>query len=128
MYNQKTKFGSFLDPVADKLLINTSFIALAIMSLIPNWLSIIVVSRDIIIILGVAILCILNKKLIISPTYIGKITTMLQMLTILVALINILSFKLNIVLWFFIWGSTFFTILSGLDYIIITIKIFLRGI
>src|SRR6056297_586132 len=44
--NQKTRLGAFLDPLADKLLMTVSFIALAVRGLLPAWLAVLVVSRD----------------------------------------------------------------------------------
>ncbi len=52
--NQQTKLGSFLDPIADKILLSTSFVTLSVFGLIPSWLTVIVISRDFIILLGIA--------------------------------------------------------------------------
>ncbi len=49
---QKTKLGSILDPLADKLLLTSAFITLAILKLVPLWVVIIVFSRDLILISG----------------------------------------------------------------------------
>ena len=55
LLNRQTKLGSFLDPIADKILLATSFVTLSIFGLIPSWLTVIVISRDFIILLGIAI-------------------------------------------------------------------------
>ncbi|MFN2366306.1 MAG: CDP-alcohol phosphatidyltransferase family protein, partial [Desulfurivibrionaceae bacterium] len=47
--HQKTRLGAFLDPIADKFLLSTSFIVLAILGLAPTWLAIMAVSRDLLI-------------------------------------------------------------------------------
>lgn len=57
-FHQKTTLGAYLDPIADKLLLVTSYITLSILNIIPDWLTIIVISRDVIISLGVLILLI----------------------------------------------------------------------
>jgi cardiolipin synthase len=80
--DQKTKLGGFLDPIADKLLLSTSFIVLAIFGLAPSWLAIMAVSRDLLIITGIGILAWDNDFPAIQPTIDGKITTFLQVLTI----------------------------------------------
>ena len=53
--NQRTQLGAFLDPLADKLLLTTGFITLSVMHLIPLWVTILVVSRDIILMLGTVV-------------------------------------------------------------------------
>jgi cardiolipin synthase len=122
IWNQKSMFGFFCDPIADKLLINTSFIALAIMKFIPWWLAIIVLSRDILITLGVMAIYMVKKKMIISPTLIGKLTTTVQMLTILITLLNLWMKHLSLIVTFFVWISTLLTIVSGFDYFFIVTK------
>ena len=121
--NQRSKLGFFLDPVADKLLINTSFITLAIMGFIPMWLPVIVIARDILITLGVIAIYILKERQVISPTLIGKSTTMIQMLTIFFVLMNLWAGHLSKIVCFFIWISALLTIISGLEYIFVGSRI-----
>jgi len=120
--NQKTKLGFFLDPIADKLLINISFITMAVTRIVPLWLSITVFIRDIIIVSGVIVFQLIKLKHSYAPTTTGKITTMLQMLTILLALLKEVSHRYSMPLWFFIFICTFFTLLSGMDYVCLAIK------
>ena len=61
--NQQTVLGSYLDPIADKVLITSCFLALAILKVIPGWLAVVVISRDVIILLGISILSIMNIRL-----------------------------------------------------------------
>ena len=49
---QKTALGAYLDPIADKALLASSFVTLSILHVIPGWLAVIVISRDVIILLG----------------------------------------------------------------------------
>lgn len=56
LLHQRTVLGSYLDPAADKLLSASSFITLAILNILPGWLAVIVISRDVIICLGILIL------------------------------------------------------------------------
>lgn len=120
--NQKTRLGFFLDPIADKLLLNTSFIALAIIKFIPAWLAIVVISRDTIIVLGVTAFYMVNEKLLMSPTYLSKSTTTAQMLTIMMALLVHLVKRMSTILWFFVWFTAVLTIISGFDYIYIAAR------
>ncbi len=77
--NQRTKLGTFLDPLADKLLLTSGFISLSILHLVPSWLAILVVSRDIILLLGTAVAHLTNSPIDITPTLLGKGTTLLQL-------------------------------------------------
>lgn len=80
--HQKTDFGAFIDPVADKLLLVTSYLTLAVLDLLPSWLAVLVVSRDAIIVMGIGILFFNRKSFDIKPTYDSKATTFLQLVTI----------------------------------------------
>ncbi|HSA62989.1 MAG TPA: CDP-alcohol phosphatidyltransferase family protein [Nitrospiraceae bacterium] len=77
--NQRTRLGTFLDPLADKLLLTSGFISLSMLHLVPSWLVILVVSRDIILLLGTAVAHVTNTTIDITPTFLGKGTTLLQL-------------------------------------------------
>jgi cardiolipin synthase len=88
-FHQRTQIGAFLDPLADKLLLTSSFITLAFLKLpnkIPFWLTVTAISRDIIISIGVAVLFMLGTKFQIAPTWVGKLTTFFQVTLIIVVL------------------------------------------
>ena len=85
-FSQRTRLGSLLDPIADKLLLSTAFITLAIMKEIPVWLSVIVISRDVVIVLGVSILFFNQTFVEMKPTLYSKMTTFFQLLLILLVL------------------------------------------
>jgi cardiolipin synthase len=88
LMNQKTPLGAYLDPVADKLLVITSFVMLSSIGGVPMWLAVVVVSRDIFILLGYGIIYLLvEERLQIKPTRLGKFCTLLQLLTVGVALL-----------------------------------------
>jgi cardiolipin synthase len=80
--DQRTVLGTFLDPMADKLLATTCFVAAAVFGLAPIWLVIIVISRDIIIILGALVVYLITGGLTIIPLPLGKATTFFQFITI----------------------------------------------
>lgn len=85
---QKTKIGAILDPIADKLLLTSSYVTLAVVGKLPNWLAIVVISRDVIIVLGVLILFLLQADVEIRPTILGKLTTLLQLGAIFIILLG----------------------------------------
>ena len=87
LMNQQTALGAYLDPIADKLLVITSFIMLGLIDGIPEWLAVVVVSRDILILMGYGIIYLLvEERPPVKPSMIGKWSTMLQLLTLGVAL------------------------------------------
>ena len=77
--NQRTRLGTLLDPLADKLLLTSSFISLAMLHLVPSWLVILVVSRDIILLLGTVVAHVTSTPINVTPTFLGKGTTLLQL-------------------------------------------------
>lgn len=80
---QRTAVGFYLDPIADKLLIATSFIVLAIVKVIPDWLTVLVISRDIFILAGSFLILLLIGSEEIQVTAISKMNTVMQIATVL---------------------------------------------
>jgi len=115
-YNQITSFGILLDPLADKFLLIASFITLSFLTCgpaglrIPPWVLIIVLTRDIFILTGAAIIYLMLGYVEFKPSILGKITTFFQMVTILGVLIH---FEYSYILWTL---AAFFTIISGMHY------------
>jgi cardiolipin synthase len=119
-YGQKTKLGTFLDPVADLLLLSTAFIVLAILGRIPVWLAVIVISRNVIVVMGSAILFVINEYLKISITPLGKATTFFQLVLLLFTLSSdYLGGSFHILFNPLLWTTTVLTVVSGLQYIAI---------
>lgn len=107
----KTVLGTILDPVADKLLLLTAYILLSVQGMVPAWIAIVVVSRDIIIISGILISGVMGNSIPIRPRILGKVTTFLQMITVVMALIGHPSLEPMV----FITATL--TIISGFDYV-----------
>jgi CDP-diacylglycerol--glycerol-3-phosphate 3-phosphatidyltransferase len=114
---EKTRLGTFLDPIADKLLLITAFISLSMIKQLPAgirmpiWVPLIIISRDIILFLGAALIHVVTGSLEIHPTRLGKITTFMQMATVIGVL---LQWKFS----YFLWSTAIlFTLISGIDYI-----------
>ena len=80
--NQQTVLGAYLDPIAYKALLASCFVTLSIKGIIPGWFTVIVISRDLIILIGIAIMSIMSIPYKISPSVISKITTALQLFTL----------------------------------------------
>src|SRR5579884_3255100 len=84
--NQRTKLGAYLDPLADKLLLTSGFVTLSALHLVPLWVVILVVSRDIILMAGALLTRVTDLPLDMSPTLLGKGTTLLQLLYIILVI------------------------------------------
>ena len=84
----RTTLGAFIDPLADKLLLVSSFVILAFLGDIPRWLAILVIMRDVIILIGYSVLFFVTGHAIeVRPTLIGKASTFFQLLTVIMALV-----------------------------------------
>jgi cardiolipin synthase len=123
IWHQRTDLGSYLDPIADKLLLASAFITLAILGIVPYWLTVIVMSRDILIATGFWVLTMTDHKPTIKPRYTSKVTTVFQILTIIWALLCVLHLGFGSLFPILIRLTAFFTILSGIHYIYIGNKL-----
>jgi cardiolipin synthase len=121
-YRQRTTIGAYLDPLADKLLLTTAFIVLAILGNIPSWLTAIVIARDVIIALGILILFLTSHRVEIKPVMTGKTSTFFQIVTIAWALLAPYSLFFKSFLPYCIWVTAALTCMSGLQYIYIGTK------
>ena len=114
---QKTQLGTILDPIADKLLLTSAYICLSVAPSIPQYLRmppyvpIIVISRDVIIVIGSIVVYVVKGDLKVSPSIIGKITTFFQMMVIVCILVK---FSYSYIIWN---AAALLTIASGLDYV-----------
>lgn len=89
LYGWTSRFGAIADPLADKLLLMSSFITLYWLGVIPVWLMFIIIARDIWIMTGVLIYRYITGKLEIMPSGISKINTFLQILLVPVLLLDL---------------------------------------
>jgi len=86
----KTTLGAYLDPAADKLLLVSAFIALGFMHAVPRWLVVIVISRDVLIVLGYFFLFMLTQRTMeVRPSVTGKLSTFLQLCVVTLALLRL---------------------------------------
>ncbi|MCL2669044.1 MAG: CDP-alcohol phosphatidyltransferase family protein [Syntrophaceae bacterium] len=123
--HQQTTLGAYLDPIADKALLASSFVTLSILHVIPGWLTVLVISRDFIILLGIMILSIMSISVKIRPAFVSKTTTALQLSTVLLALITRCLPGIWVSSWLqpLYWLTAFFIVISGLTYIVRGLKL-----
>ena len=121
-----SNFGTWADPLADKLIVGVVFVVLAIQGLVPAWLVFVTIGRDLIILCGAATYRKLFGKIDIAPTILSKVNTVVQILALLLVMVTLLEipqlmkndYMLDVV--FIIVGI--FSILSGIDYVISWIR------
>lgn len=117
-WQQKSPLGAYLDPLADKLLMSASFVTLSIAHLIPPWLTVVVLSRDITLALGVILFRLADLPLYIRPSWAGKCTTFLQLSTVLLVLLGKIWSLPPALLYGCIWVTGGFTVISGVHYVL----------
>ena len=113
----QTRLGAFLDPMADKLLLTASFITLTYLKIFPFWITAVVISRDVVLMLGAVLIHMSGGTIHPSPTWLGKASTFFQMLTVLAAMVMIYIFKLPAAAKPFFWITAAFTTASGIQYL-----------
>jgi len=121
--HQRTELGAYLDPIADKLLLSSAFITLAIIERIPSWLTVIVITRDVIILIGVLMFFLTNHRPRMAPSLLSKITTFFQILTVLLFLLREYYPMLALLSKLAIYGVVIFTTLSGAHYVYVGTQI-----
>ena len=121
--NQRTSLGAWLDPMADKLLLVTTFVVLTLpglglMNRLPIWLTVLIISRDVVIVLTVAIVNLAVGPRTFRPSMFGKTATAIYILTAVVAMyFNYLRYH-SVVVDLFVWASLAITLISSLHYIL----------
>ncbi len=116
----QTRLGAFLDPLADKILLTAYFVTLTYVSprLMPFWITVIVLSRDLLLTLGTALIHIAGGRVYPTPTGLGKASTALQMVTVLTALL-VSAFGMDPrVKTALVWITALFTVASGIQYLV----------
>ncbi len=122
MTGQKSELGAWLDPAADKLLLVTTFVVLTLPNIglvnrIPIWLTVLVISRDVGIVLTVAVVNLASGPRTFRPSKLGKAATAWFILTCVVVMFYNWLGVTSPVVDFFIWASLAVTLASGIDYV-----------
>lgn len=121
-YNQKSALGVILDPIADKGLLLAGIITLSISNWsdvdpqfgqFPTWFPVLVISRDAVILIGSAVLHLLNGKVRVRPAWTGKVATVLQMAAIAWVMLQLMFIPLTYV----VVAAGIFTFISGVVYV-----------
>ena len=123
LYLQKSKLGAFLDPLADKLLLATTYVLLAVKNLVPSWLTVIVLSRDVLIVLGVFVLFMQDLPFEIKPTIASKLTTCSQIFTAIVTMATAIATPHPVLKSILFHITAGFTIISWAQYMVKGIRI-----
>lgn len=116
IFNQRSKLGTYLDPLADKIVLVSAFVTLAVIGFLPPWLTVMVISRDILILLGVSVLFFNDMKFNIRPNISSKITTCLQFITVIAVLSRDYFPTLAWSYPYLFYASALFIIISFLQY------------
>ncbi len=115
---QRTELGMILDPLADKLLLFAAFMTLVYLHEIPRWLFIIILSRDLILIGGFLVVYIATSQTTVSVSRMGKLTTGLQLATVLGTMLGHVTGGVGPYLPSLAYVTAGVTIFSGLEYIL----------
>src|SRR5512145_2455321 len=111
----QSRLGAFLDPTADKLMVSASFVTLTYLGLLPFWITAVVISRDVILVVGAIAMHMAGARVHPRPTRTGKYATFLQFVTVLTALAAP-SLPAPWVLVVITWLAAAFTLVSGMQY------------
>ena len=119
--NQKTPLGAYLDPIADKLLVSSSYIVLAFHKKITWWLAILVIGRDVSLLVASAVVLITVGYISLPPSIYGKATTFFELLLIFLVLLLAIwnNHPLEIVREVCGYCVAVFVCISGLHYSIV---------
>lgn len=116
-FNWQTELGAYLDPLADKFLLVSIYIALGVLGALPSWLVIAVVSRDILIVIAVVLSWLLGNPVNIKPLIVSKANTVAQ-IVLAAAVLADEGFGLGIGTWreVLVWAVAALTIASLVAY------------
>lgn len=121
---QKSVLGTFLDPLGDRLLTTVAFVALGAQGLVPAWLAVIVVAKDLYVAIGVGVLHFTGNLPVAEPSFWGKLTTLLQIVTIGLALLSAFAAVNSVLLTGLCLGTGLVTTITCLHYILRGIRVF----
>jgi cardiolipin synthase len=116
--NQKSSIGAYLDPIADKLLLSSSFVILAFKHQVAWWLTILVLSRDVLLLTVAAVIILISGYRPFPPSILGKLTTAVQILLVFTLVLAAAFPALHFGVWTraLIYTVTALTAASGFHY------------
>lgn len=121
--NQRTAVGAWLDPMADKLLLLTTFVVLSLPGIgltnrLPLWLTVLIISRDVVIVLTVAVITLALGPRTFRPSMYGKVATATYIVTAIVVMLFNYWKQTSVLVDVGIYASLLLTLLSGAHYVV----------
>ena len=116
--NQRSALGAYLDPIADKLLLSSSFIILAFKNQLAWWLTILVLSRDVLILMVAIVILLVSGYRPFPPSIYGKLTTAAEIVLVFLVVLGAAypQYRLDRLNHIFIYVVTALSIISGFHY------------
>jgi cardiolipin synthase len=123
IWRQQTALGAYLDPAADKLLLVSAYVVLAIPNLhtgfvIPAWVTALVITRDVVIVVVALLLYVTAAVSRFPPSPLSKVNTVVQVATVILVLLSGLSETLEVPAMIAAYTVAVLTLGSGVDYIV----------
>jgi cardiolipin synthase len=121
VFKQETPLGIALDPIADKILMTTAYFVLAFRGALPWWLTILVISRDVAIVMTAALISLVAGYRPFRPSALGKASTTMQVITVFVAVARQAGIPAaaGMLLQACLYLTAFFTVASGVHYLLV---------
>ena len=123
-FNQQSLLGTYLDPLADKLLVTAAYIILALPGLrhpgafqIPSWVTVVVIARDVLLVVVALVLYLAAGVRTFPPSVLSKITTVFQIGAVVVVLLTGIWPEIDSAALVLVYAVAFLTLASGLDYV-----------
>jgi cardiolipin synthase len=116
--NQRSALGAYLDPIADKLLLSSSFVILAFKKQLAWWLTILVLSRDVLILIVAVVILLVSGYRPFPPSIYGKLTTAAELVLVFLVVLGAAypQYKLESLNHILIYAVTVLSIVSGFNY------------
>jgi cardiolipin synthase (CMP-forming) len=120
VYRQQSPLGVALDPIADKILLTTAYLTLAFRGALPWWLTIVVISRDVAILTTVLVISLVSGYHPFPPSWLGKASTCVQLITVSVALGAVagVPFISSLLVQALVYATAVLTLSSGFHYLV----------
>jgi cardiolipin synthase len=117
-YNWKTRLGEYLDPLADKAMLVSAYVSLGFGEVVPFWLVITVVLREVVILTGAGVYHLLTHQLQMAPSLISKLNTLTQIILVFTVIFDQLIELPGNLVSILIVLTLFTTVASGIGYVI----------
>jgi cardiolipin synthase len=116
--NQRSSLGAYLDPIADKLLLSSSFVILAFKKQLAWWLTILVLSRDVLILIVAVVILLISGYRPFPPSIYGKLTTAAEIILVFLVVLGAAypNYHVGAFNQFLVYTVTVLSIVSGFHY------------